>query len=187
MVCDVLDLAPGKHCCDRVWQDCEFGDVSVKCVKLFGSLRERPDFSKEKDDKSIISKLISEIMFSKVAADGDYKTVPPHHMKIDGFPNFIVLGGGGFALPPFPSPGMRLFLLPRTPASATSHILGRASEQLQKAKDHLVTRRAREQSTTHNLQHQGPSMLQKANLRAMITNRNEYDCIHSDLRLAQVF
>ncbi|VFQ64122.1 unnamed protein product [Cuscuta campestris] len=40
IVPDVLVLGPSEHRCDRVWQDREFGDVLVKCVKFFGSLRE---------------------------------------------------------------------------------------------------------------------------------------------------
>ncbi|VFQ89900.1 unnamed protein product [Cuscuta campestris] len=48
--------------------------ASVWIVKQYrGQHLCRPDFSKEKDDKLITSKLISGIIFSKIAADADYK------------------------------------------------------------------------------------------------------------------
>ncbi|VFQ69104.1 unnamed protein product [Cuscuta campestris] len=48
--------------------------ASVWTVKQYRSQHLcRPDFSKEKDDKLITSKLISGIIFSKIDADADYK------------------------------------------------------------------------------------------------------------------
>ncbi|VFQ87282.1 unnamed protein product [Cuscuta campestris] len=48
--------------------------ASVWTVKQYRSQHLcRPDLSKEKDDKLITSKLISGIIFSKIAADADYK------------------------------------------------------------------------------------------------------------------